>query len=227
MDLQVTEGIILHSIKYGDFDQILTVFTETEGLIKLFLKNAYSKKMARGALTALFNKAEFLYAKKHSELFPCQEVTVKDTPTRLRNSLPILEAACGISRAIISSQMPLKPSPQLYELFNIYLKYLTKSLAPENIAASFYLKLLRHDGLFGLTPYCSECHIDLENQHIASGLSFCYLHSPEKAITLSPFEAEALFTLAFSRSFSEIEKSALGDVLKGKIYQMFEERIRN
>lgn len=225
MTLQKNEGVILHAIKYGEYDQILTVFTREEGLIKMIFKGALSKKRAHGASTAPFTQAEFIYEKRQSSLFVCRESTSLNDNLHLRKSLACLDAAYLLAKILLTSQAEQKSSPLLYDLFIRYLARIPLSLSPAALVASFQLKFLRHEGLFGLTPHCSLCKAELKDHFIARGESYCEGDRPEEALKLTPFEAETLFILAFSRSYDLIEQSSLDGNLKAKIEWLFQAQI--
>lgn len=202
MSLQTSEGIVLHTLKYGERDQILTVFTRQEGLIKLFYKGAFSGKKC-GA--ALLTRAEFVYFPKQNSLMTCREMTLVHSYLKLRKSLACLEGAFTIAKSLLSSQCEQKYAPQLYELLICYLERLPEVSQPQMLAASFLLKILRHDGLFGLTPHCKKCLQELSTHYIVQGESYCFNDKPLEAIVLSSSEADTLFMLAFSRSFALLE----------------------
>jgi DNA repair protein RecO (recombination protein O) len=225
MNYQKNEGIILHAIKYGEYDQILSVFTREEGLIKMIFKGAYTKKRAQGASTAPFTQAEFVYEKRQSALFVCHETALVNAHLSLRKSLACIDAAYSLAKILLTAQAEQKPSPLLYDLFVSYLIRIPISLSPAALVASFQMKFLRHEGLFGFTPHCSLCKVDLKDHFIARGESFCEVDHPEEALKLTPFEAESLFILAFSKSYDLIEQSTLGIDLKAKIDWIFNTQV--
>ena len=75
----------------------------------------------------------------------------------LRNKLSSLQAAGQLAQAILHSQLPGKPTPQLYLLFRAYFKQIHAFEDPANLIVSFKLKLLKHEGLMALSPTCSLC----------------------------------------------------------------------
>lgn len=219
MAIYKSEGIALQTIKFGDYDQILTLFTPHEGLLKMMVKGAYGRKHSNGL--DLLAQAEFVYAKRQSALVVCQERKILNSHLSLRKSLLTLESACAMAKAVLDTQFEQKPAHQLYSLLICYFKRLAASINPAALTSSFLLKLLRSEGLFGLTPHCSVCFADLHEHFISSGESFCQKHAPAQAASFTLFEAESIFTLAFSRSFADIEKSPLEDSLKAKIESLF------
>ncbi|MBA3603193.1 MAG: DNA repair protein RecO [Parachlamydiaceae bacterium] len=223
MEIHKSEGVVLHALKYGDYDQILTVFTREEGLIKLIVKGAY-RNQKKATSTAPLTQAEFIYAKRQSTLFLCQEKSVINYHLGLRESLERLEGACALVKSLTATQVELKPAHLVYELLICYMERLSQAQAKQvqNLVSSFQLKLLRHEGLFGLTPHCKQCNEDLVNHYIVQGENFCKEHKPDQGISLTAFEAQAVFTLAFSRSLPLIEESVMDLGLKEKIDWLFE-----
>ncbi len=149
MQIQRAEGVILQSLNFQDYDQILTVFTREEGLIKLIVKRARHAKSGRGGFTAPFTQAEFIYKEGRGEIFTCSEVSVIHQHLGLRRSLSVLEAACDIIKALLLVQPIQAAAPQLYDLLILYLTHIPRLRDPYALAASFRLKLLKHEGLLG------------------------------------------------------------------------------
>lgn len=218
MEIKKSEGVILHLLKYGEHDQILTVFTREEGLIKLILKgNSGRKKMKADLLM----RAEFIYLRRQNSLMSCREWSLITPYLQLRKSLASLEGACAMAKALLHSQCEQKASPRLYELLIYYLEKLSVAKQPEAFVASFLLKILRHEGLLGLTPHCCVCHQDLTDHYVFKGESYCERDRPPQAIALSPFEAEKIFILAFSRSLALIESQHLHSELQNHVQDIF------
>jgi DNA repair protein RecO (recombination protein O) len=136
------EGIILQTLKYKDYDQIATVFTQDQGIQKFFVKGAYRNQSA----TPLA-RAEFIYFQGKSTMYSCKEVSLLNTYLSLRNDLTQLETATELLKAVLESQMENKPAPDLYKLLIVYLEKIQVMPDPWVLAASFHLKVLRHDGL--------------------------------------------------------------------------------
>lgn len=218
MEIKKSEGVILHIIKYGEHDQILTVFTREEGLIKLILKGTSNRKKMKADLLM---RGEFIYLHKQNSLSACREWALLTPYLQLRKSLVCLEGACAIAKALLNSQCEQRASPRLYELLIYYLEKLPIVKQPEAFVASFLLKILRHEGLLGLTPHCCVCKQDLTDHYIFKGESYCERDRPTQTICLSPFEAEKIFILAFSRSFALIESQQLKPELHSHIHDIF------
>ncbi len=216
-----TDGIILNAINFRDYDQILTVFTGDQGLLKFIVKRAHSKKSGKGALTAPLTRAEFVYFKGRGEIYNCQELSSINQHLELRTKWDDLAAAGDMAKALLESQMPHKPAAILYELLHCYLSKIPSCTNPKALAASFRLKILRHDGLLHLTPTCSSCGATLTEQHIAEGQSYCHQHALQNAVHFTADEMETVLLLTFSRSLAILAITPLTDDLQAKILQLF------
>jgi DNA repair protein RecO (recombination protein O) len=198
------EGIILQAIPFQDFDQILTVFTPEEGIIKMFVKRAFSSKNGKGTLTAPLSHAEFVCTAGKSDLYSCREISMYNQHLKLRESISTLEAATDFLQALLKSQLPQKPVPDLFKLLNIYLEKIPVCVDPYALAVSFRLKILRFEGLLGLGPICTQCEAPLDHNFAADGESFCQKHAPPYALEFTQTEAELIEVLAFSKNFSQL-----------------------
>src|SRR5262249_2066634 len=107
------EGVIVKALPFNDYDQILTVFTEQEGMIKLIVKGAYSRKRGHGAATSPLIKAEFIYSKGRGELDNCSEISPLNAHLKLRSSWNVLQAAGSMVQAVLHTQQLHKPAPLL------------------------------------------------------------------------------------------------------------------
>jgi len=163
MQTYLSEGIILHALNFREFDQIVTVFTENEGLIKFFAKrgNANKNKMKSLPLT----RAEFVYTIGKSELYSLTEISPKEHYLQLRQNLKTLNKACDCLKAILKTQMLHKPAPFLYKLLTAYLSKIPDFLNNEALDSSFHLKILQHEGILDLesNSYFSSDQLILAN----------------------------------------------------------------
>lgn len=220
-----TDGIILNALNFRDYDQILTVFSNDQGIVKLIVKRAHSTKNNKSALTAPLTRAEFVYIKGRSEIFTCKEISPINQHLDLRTNWEVLSAAGDMAKAILETQMQHKPANTLFDLFDCYLSKIPSCTDPKALAASFRLKILRHDGLFHPTPECSICQTTLSEQHIFGGQSYCNEHAPDGSLTLTPKEMEILLLLTFSRSMSILAMTTLSIDLQAKIEHLFKSAI--
>lgn len=216
------EGIVLRSMEYKEQERIITLFTG-EGLLNLIVKGISRKKPSLLSLTTPFCRAEFVYARKNSDLLKFLDGTILDEHLLLRHQLSHLKAAGCLAQAILFSQLPEKPSPLLYALFSSYLKHVTHFQDPSGLIASFHLKMLSCEGLISLTEHCSLC--PAAAQCLEKGESFCLSHAPTSSHFFSSEEWDYLNFLAKSRRFSDLQHPSSHSEIYNKILTYFKQRI--
>ena len=215
------EGIILRVIPFRDYDQILTLFTHEQGIIKLIYKGSRSKKRGVQGLCIPLTVVDVIYREKRGELFGCQEMTWIDSYQSLRISLPCLEAACDCLQALYFSQLVGKPAPLLYELLRFYLNRMESIQDPWTLALSFRLKLLAYDGLARFPFICSTCF-----QPLYDG---AYLHLTDwgcsehlnHGIYWTAEDIQQTYCLALSQSYQQLVEEKVTPEFKEKLINFF------
>lgn len=202
LSLTLMEAIVLHVLKFGDYDQIATLFTADIGLIKLIYKGGQSHR--KGPLTPL-TRVELTWRPGKGELGLCEEQRLLEGYRALRSSFNHLQAACHLADAVRRTQLPGKPAPALYALFQVYLNQLTLLQEPTVGVVSFYLKLLKHEGLFPA--------------HLA-GFN-------ELPVSFSAEEGAAACALAHCLRFQELATLSCSQDLAKKVRRWVESSIEN
>lgn len=223
MTFLTAEGIILQAFPFQENDRILTVFSLEEGIIKFIAKKSCFSKKGKEIAPAPLTQAEFTYAKKRSELFPCRELEVLNHHLPLREDLNRLEAACDLLQAILTSQWLGKPSPELYKLLCTYLEKMPLAANPFVISSSFRLKILKYEGMLKISPFCSVCGASFTSCFFSPGEFFCSQHAPHMAVSLSQEEATIIDHLAECTYFSQLVVASISSELALKIKQIFKE----
>lgn len=221
MKQQHLEGIILQGLNFRDYDKILTVFTPDEGVVKFIAKGVRRGSKTGKGNTDPLSQCEFVYSIGKSDLWRCDDISILEAYLPLREDFERIQAACACGRAILQSQLTHKPAPALYALLKSYLKGLCTAPEPENVVVSFLLKVLRHEGLFAITPDCGVCQKKLERWCLSEGQSFCPTHAPHDALEIGTEEAQAVQRLAFCRTFTELSTIPVIPGLQDKISPLF------
>lgn len=164
------EGLIIREFPFQEYDRIVSLFTPIEGLIKLFVKGSRLTKKGHCHPTAALNVVEAVYTQGRSELYPCRQIEVINNNLKLRQNLPTLEAACDMLQTILSTQLPGKAAPELYQLLLIYIKKLPEMKDPHILSCSFRLKTLRYEGLLNIDAFETTT---LEEQQLIEVLTLC------------------------------------------------------
>jgi len=199
MKTKKTNAIVLRKVPYKENSIILTLFSEKEGLLSLFVKHT-GKKHA-----AIFNplsEAEFVYRSKNTEQYFFVDASIIDLHLSLRNSLDSLETASKMVKHILKTQLPGKPAPRLYLLFSLYLKKIPDIKDPNLLLISFVLKALYHDGQLDLSDICSKCSEKAIG--LFQGESFCLKDLPHLGLRFSEEEWKTLQKLLTMKSFDEL-----------------------
>lgn len=236
-----TEGIILKSLEHRDNTRIITLFSRDCGIISLIVKGVSRKNPQKLALTTPLSEVEMVFRKGHSELLAFIDGSILDEHFPLRSSYRSLCAAGELSKSILQSQWPGKPSPALYDLFRAFLKQIPSfdclPLAPLSLTqethltslmdndplsfltAVFQFKLLIHEGLIALSPHCTQCH--QPSCTLYQGESVCALHRPLHTACLPPNLWDLLLTIHFCKQFSQLSTLSRDPLLISYIRKTF------
>lgn len=215
-----TEGIILQALNFQDYDQILTVFAPSSGIIKLIVKGAHRHKK-HGTAPSPMTCGEFVYTQGRSEILKCEEFAATHHYPAIRNSISSLEAACDMMQAILDSQLPHTPAPDLYNLLVWSLGKLSFAIDPYALATSFRLKVLKHDGLLNLQSTCSTCGRALQEACVASGETLCPKDAPPGHFLFPADEFSLLSRLLQFRVLAEVADVKIHPQLRDKVKNLF------
>lgn len=219
--MERTEGVILTTLDFQDYDQILKVFTPENGIVKFIFKRAKSQKTRQGAILAPLSRAEFHYVRGKGEFHKCREVCMLNPHLSLRQELTWLQTGCEMLQIILQSQMEDKPAPALYKLLISYLEKIPLMTDPHVLISSLRLKVLRHDGLYRIGGVCERCEQPLKAFHAIGGETFCEEHAPLHAIAFGESETDLLEHLAFCQTFSQLKDISLTPHLNTKVKHFF------
>jgi len=198
-----TEGVILHTLNFQDYDQILSVFSPDLGVEKFFVKGSY-RPLRKESAPSLLTHYEFVYRQGKGSFLICNEFSILNHYLGLRKNFATLQGACDLLRLIQDSQLPGKPAPSLYKLLLKYLDGLWSLPDPRLLVASFHLKLMRHEGILHLANHCQTCQRPLSSLYFSNGECFCSIHSPKNALHFSTEETAVLYQLAYCRTLKEL-----------------------
>lgn len=222
MTTTTTEGLILRSIPFKDYDQILTLYTPDHGLLSMIVKAARSQRRGLSSAVSPLNKIECVWKKGRGELHACRELTVLNHHLFLRESSDALRTACEMAHAIRTSQPPEKGASELYQLLIKVIERIEGSKSPLSLLTTFRLKILQHDGLLHWNSTCSGCRKSLEAPCFYKGEPFCSEHCPSGGMRFDRNEFDRLGQLIHSRSFQEIEAIPVSETLSNNVKSLFE-----
>jgi DNA repair protein RecO (recombination protein O) len=156
-----TEAIVLRSIRYGEADRILHLYTAQRGRAGAIAKGARRPKSRFGGRLEPFFRLDLLLHEGRGELLTVTQAATVDGYPRLRASGAGLTAgarACDVVLRLLDSA---EPNPPAYNLLCRYLSLLDDPAAVEaaslQTALSFRLKLAMVAGFSPELASCARC----------------------------------------------------------------------
>ena len=156
-----TEAIVLRSIRYGEADRILHLYSKTEGRIGAIAKGARKPKSRFGGRLEPFFRLDLLLHEGRGDLMTVTSATTVDGYPRLRSSGPALTAGARGCDAVLRLLADGGPNPHGYNLLCRYLALLDDPGQPRaaelETALSFRLKLALVAGFAPELASCARC----------------------------------------------------------------------
>lgn len=142
------EAIVLKSIDFRDHEKMLILLSARHGVISAIVKHLSPKDLLKHSLCSPLSRGLYHLKRKTSEVFQIVHGSLIDPHLELRSQYLPLKSALEMLQITLRSQMPGKTVPALYQLLIVYLKELKKTPYPRALLMSFYLKLLKHEGVY-------------------------------------------------------------------------------
>jgi DNA repair protein RecO (recombination protein O) len=156
-----TEAVVLRSIRYGEADRILHLYSTARGRINAIAKGARRPKSRFGGRLEPFFRLDLLLHEGRSELLTVTNAATVDGYPRLRSSGPALTAGARACDAVLRLLDSAEPNPPAYNLLCRYLSMLDDPSLPRaagiETALSFRLKLALAAGFSPELASCARC----------------------------------------------------------------------
>jgi DNA repair protein RecO (recombination protein O) len=156
-----TEAVVLRSIRYGEADRILCLYSASKGRIGAIAKGARRPKSRFGGRLEPFFHLDLILHEGRGELFTVTSVATIDGYPRLRASGPALNAAARACDAVLRLLDSTEPNPPAYNLLCRYLAMLDDPAATRasglETALAFRLKLALAAGFSPELAACTSC----------------------------------------------------------------------
>ena len=157
-----TEAIVLRSIRYGEADRILHLYSRDRGRLGAIAKGARKPKSRFGGRLEPFFRLDLLLHEGRSDLLTVTSVATVEGYPRLRSSGPALSAGARACDAVLRLLDAAEPNPPAYNLLCRYLSLLDD---PEDgprgagleTALAFRLKLALVAGFAPELASCTRC----------------------------------------------------------------------
>jgi DNA repair protein RecO (recombination protein O) len=160
-----TEAIVLRSLRYGEADRILHLYTPARGRVGAIAKGVRRARSRFGGRLEPFSHVALVLHEGRSDLLT---VTAADTVTahaRLRSDAGALDAAARACDAVARLFETAEPHPEVFNLLRAELTLLDadRTRATHHNQLAFRLKLLL---AAGLAPHLAACASCGEREHL-------------------------------------------------------------
>jgi DNA repair protein RecO (recombination protein O) len=155
-----TEAIVLRSIRYGEADRILHLYSEKRGRIGAIAKGARRPRSRFGGRLEPFFRLDLVLHEGRGELLTVTQVSTVDGYPRLRSSAAGLGAGARACDAVLRLLDSAEPNLPAYNLLGRYLTLLDDPAAGAaglETALSFRLKLALAAGFAPELAACARC----------------------------------------------------------------------
>ncbi|HEY1592326.1 MAG TPA: DNA repair protein RecO [Solirubrobacteraceae bacterium] len=175
-----TEAIVLRSIRYGEADRILHLYTPHHGRMGAIAKGARRAKSRFGARLEPFFHVHAVLHEGRGELLTVTAVDTVSPHPGLRDHAATLDAAALACDAVSRLFESAEPHPEVFRLLCNELALLSADPAharPAN-GLAFRLKLLLAAGVLPQLATCAACGAteDLSGFSAAAGGVVCSVH---------------------------------------------------
>jgi DNA repair protein RecO (recombination protein O) len=172
-----TEAVVLRSIRYGEADRILHLYTPHLGRLGAIAKGVRRSRSRFGARLEPFFRVRLLLHEGRGELATVTSADTVAANGELRDHAETLDAAARACDAVARLFETPDPHPEVFRLLVNELALLNASRAharPAN-GLAFRLKLLLAAGIVPQLGACSTCgaHEDLQGFSAAAGGIVC------------------------------------------------------
>jgi len=160
-----TEVIVLRSIRYGEADRILHLYTPGHGRLAAIAKGARRARSRFGARLEPFSQSNLVLREGRGELYTVTAADTVDAHGGLRESAAALDAAARACDAVARLFETGDPHPEVFALLANELSLLGRrpALAGPANALAFRLKLLLAVGIVPQLGSCANCG---EREHL-------------------------------------------------------------
>jgi DNA repair protein RecO (recombination protein O) len=156
-----TEAVVLRSIRYGEADRVLHLYSATQGRIGAIAKGARRPRSRFGGRLEPFFRLDLLLHEGRGDLLTVTSVATRAGYARLRSCGPALGAAARACDAVLRLLDSAEANPPAYNLLCRYLEMLDDPTLPRSAgleaALSFRLKLALAAGFAPELASCARC----------------------------------------------------------------------
>lgn len=151
-----TKGINIRSVKVGEADKIITIFSRELGKISAIAKGARKLTSKFGGRLEVFSYNDYLLASGKS-LYIVSQVETIESFWPLREQEKTLKTAGYIARLLNAATEPEHKIPALFDLTILSLHLLKEGADAEVVRKVFEVRLMEIEGFFPNISGCVKC----------------------------------------------------------------------
>ena len=152
------QGIVLRSIRLGEADRIVTVYTQTHGRLRGVAKGARKTKSRFGGRLDAFTHVDLQLYKGRSDLEVITQADILSRPRRIRSDYPAFCAASAMADAIDRTTPERERNVRAFLLLRSAIQALEDGASdPPLLAYAFLAKLASMSGLHPTLRACVDC----------------------------------------------------------------------
>lgn len=156
--LYKAQGIVLRSMRLGEADRIVTVYTSTHGRVRGVAKGVRRTKSRFGARLDAFTHVDVMLYKGRSDLDVITQADIVARPRRLREEYASFCAASAMADAVDRTTPERERNVRLFMLLRSGLEALEAGATdPPLLAYAFLAKMASTTGLHPSLSACVDC----------------------------------------------------------------------
>jgi DNA repair protein RecO (recombination protein O) len=187
------EGVVLRTIKLGEADRIVTIFTQGHGKVRAVAKGIRKTMSKFGARLEPTSRVA-LQCYKGRELDVVTQVETLESNRALREEYVLLTHAVSMLEAVDQVAQDHEPNPALYRMLTGALRTLAERRNPL-VAPAFFWKLLSLEGFHPIVDGCARCEepdVELVAFDLEEGGAICAACARGGGRPISPVALELL-----------------------------------
>jgi DNA repair protein RecO (recombination protein O) len=149
------EGVVLRTIKLGEADRIVTIFTQGHGKVRAVAKGIRKTTSKFGARLEPTSRVA-VQCYKGRELDIVTQVETIEANRVLREEYGLLTHAIPMLEAADQTTLEREPNPALYRMLTGALHTLAERRSPQ-VTPAFFWKLLSLEGFHPMLDGCARC----------------------------------------------------------------------
>jgi DNA repair protein RecO (recombination protein O) len=160
------EGVVLRTIKLGEADRIVTIFTQGHGKVRAVAKGIRKTTSKFGARLEPTSRVA-VQCYKGRELDVVTQAETIEANRVLREEYSLLTHAVPMLEAVDQTTLEREPNPAVYRMLTGALRTLAERRSPQ-VTPAFFWKLLSLEGFHPMLDGCARCGDDANGDDLVA-----------------------------------------------------------